>query len=118
VEERITRTQCGKVVFLSQAMRAAQASARLLGVDTTGREQRKRAAEDVARPPSPTARPFCPPHLDDVLVSKSVTRDMPETTYTRDNLRENRDVANEEETLTHLQAELIASLDELLLSGT
>lgn len=41
LEERITKTQTGKAGLLHQAMRAALASARLLGVDVTGREKRK-----------------------------------------------------------------------------
>lgn len=49
-EERIVKTQSGKVALLNQAMRAALAIARLQGVDTSGREARKEAqAEGAAR---------------------------------------------------------------------
>lgn len=41
--EHITKSQSGKAAFLNQAMRAALAIARLMGVDTTGHEARKQA---------------------------------------------------------------------------
>jgi hypothetical protein len=117
VQERITRTECGKAVFLNQAMRAAQASARLLGVDTSGREQRKRAAQEVAQRNAAVVVATPSPNVSGDLKSEPSTNDVAQTTYNPGNLRDSRVTPSEAEALASLQAELLGSLPELLESA-
>lgn len=139
IEERITKSQTGKPALLNQAMRAALASARLLGVDVTGREKRKsieqasRAttnnrgetrAESTAESTAIAATcaekepALSGTSVRETLVAQTSPAALRATTNTREDSRvKSRGEETHDEMMDRLQATLAAGVEELLTSA-